>query len=125
MAMTTHNTAAAHNTPPLRSHERPARASVSIQNAVKVEQKLFQNRYVVDAARPHITVRAHTKPSKALLSLTKACPAGCYDVNDLGQVEISVDGCLECGTCRVLCGPSGEVEWSYPRGGYGVSFKFG
>jgi ferredoxin like protein len=92
---------------------------------VKVEQKLFQNRYLVDAARPHIKVHPHTTPSKALLSLTKACPAGCYDVNDQGQVEISVDGCLECGTCRVICGPSGEIEWSYPRGGYGVMFKFG
>jgi ferredoxin like protein len=120
MAMTTSHAAAGHNPAPGRKHERAA-----AQPPAKVEQKLFQNRYVVDAARPHITVRPHTKPSKALLSLTKACPAGCYDLNDLGQVEISVDGCLECGTCRVLCGPSGEVEWSYPRGGYGVSFKFG
>jgi ferredoxin like protein len=24
-----------------------------------------------------------------------------------------------------MCEPSGEVEWNYPRGGYGVLFKFG
>ena len=92
---------------------------------VGLEQKLFQNRYLVDTGRPHIKIRPHEKPSKALLSLTHVCPAGCYNTTESGQVEISVDGCLECGTCRVLCGPTGEVEWSYPRGGFGVMFKFG
>ena len=94
-------------------------------SSANLEQKLFQNRYLVDAGRPHIKVRAHDKPSKALLSLTRVCPAGCYSQTENGQVEISVDGCLECGTCRVLCGPTGEVEWEYPRGGFGVMFKFG
>ena len=64
-------------------------------------------------------------PSPALLSLLKACPARCYELNDKGQVEITVDGCVECGTCRVIGEPSGDIEWSYPRGGYGVLFKFG
>ena len=84
-----------------------------------VEKKLFQNRYLVDAERPHITVKPHTKPTKALLSLLHACPAGCYTQNDTGQVEVGVDGCLECGTCRVLCGPTGEVEWSTRAAGTG------
>lgn len=92
---------------------------------IKVEQKLFQNRYLVDGGRPHIAVREHEKPSPALLSLTRVCPAGCYTTNDKGQVEISVDGCVECGTCRVVCGPSGEITWNYPRGGFGVAYKFG
>ena len=43
----------------------------------------------------------------------------------IGQVEITADGCVECGTCRVIAEPSGDIEWSYPRGGYGVLFKFG
>lgn len=93
--------------------------------ATKVEDKLYYNRYVVDAGRSHIRVKPHTTPSKALLSLTRVCPAHCYDVNDRGQVEITADGCLECGTCRVLCAESGDIEWSYPRGGFGVLFKFG
>lgn len=94
-------------------------------SAVSVEKKLFMNRYLVDSSRPHIVVTAHETPSKALLSLLNACPANCYSRNDGGQVEISVDGCLECGTCRVLCEASGEITWNYPRGGYGVMFKFG
>jgi ferredoxin like protein len=94
-------------------------------SAPSVEGKLFQNRYIVDGGRPHITVTPHEKPTKRLLSLVRACPAACYSQNEKGQVEVSTDGCLECGTCRVICGPSGEIQWQYPRGGYGVMFKFG
>lgn len=91
----------------------------------KVEDKLYNNRYVVDPGKPHIRVKPHTKPSPALLALIHACPAHCYETNDQGQVEITADGCLECGTCRVICAASGDIEWSYPRGGFGVLFKFG
>lgn len=93
--------------------------------ASRVEEKLFQNRYLVDAGRPHIKVLPHKVPSKALLSLTYICPAGCYSQTDKGQVEITVDGCFECGTCRVVTAETGEVQWDYPRGGFGVLFKFG
>jgi ferredoxin like protein len=92
-------------------------------NAAAVEGKLFQNRYIVDGGHPHIVVKPHQKPSKRLLALLRACPAGCYAQNEQGQVEVSTDGCLECGTCRVLA--LGEIEWNYPRGGYGIMFKFG
>ena len=93
--------------------------------ASRVEEKLYQNRYLVDAGRPHITVTPHETPSAALVTLTRLCPAGCYSFNHNGQVEVTPDGCLECGTCRVLCEPAGDITWSYPRGGYGVLFKFG
>ena len=49
----------------------------------------------------------------------------CYERNEKGQVEITVDGCVECGTCRIIGEPTGDIEWSYPRGGYGILFKFG
>jgi ferredoxin like protein len=93
--------------------------------AVRIEDKLFQNRYLVDQGRAHIKVRPHTVPSPALLALLKACPARCYELNNKGQVEIAVDGCIECGTCRIIAEPTGDITWSYPRGGYGVLFKFG
>ncbi len=98
---------------------------MSADVTVRVEDKLFYNRYLVDAGRPHIKVRPHTTPTPALRTLLKACPGRCYELNDSGQVEVTVDGCLECGTCRVIGEPTGDIEWSYPRGGYGVLFKFG
>ena len=91
----------------------------------RVEEKLYQNRYVVDSGRAHIRVISREKPSANLMALTKVCPAGCYSLNEAGMVECAPDGCFECGTCRLLCEASGEVEWNYPRGGYGVLFKFG
>ncbi|MER9173522.1 ferredoxin family protein [Mesorhizobium sp. M0955] len=91
----------------------------------RVEDKLYQNRYLVDSGRPHIKVRPHERPSASLLALTHVCPAKCYELNDKGQVEITADGCMECGTCRILCETSGEIEWNHPRGGFGVLFKFG
>ena len=98
---------------------------MTVATETRVEDKLYQNRYLVDAGRPHIRVLPHDKPSPKLLSLTKVCPAKCYEENDKGQVEITPDGCMECGTCRVLCEAAGEIEWNYPRGGYGVLYKFG
>lgn len=93
--------------------------------SVKVEEKLFQNRYMVDEGRPHIRITPHDTASPKLKSLVQVCPAGCYSNTDDGRVEIVADGCMECGTCRILCEGSGEIEWNYPRGGYGILFKFG
>ncbi|MCO5966338.1 ferredoxin family protein [Sinorhizobium meliloti] len=93
--------------------------------AERIEDKLYQNRYLVDTGRPHIKVRPHQSPSPNLLALTRVCPANCYELNESGQVEITPDGCMECGTCRVLCEASGYIEWNYPRGGFGILFKFG
>lgn len=93
--------------------------------AAKVEDKLYFDRFVVDAGRPHIKVRPHTIPSPELRSLTRLCPASCYSANDEGQIEIASDGCLECGTCRIVTSATGEIEWNYPRGGFGILYKFG
>jgi ferredoxin like protein len=89
----------------------------------RIEEKLYQNRYVVDAGRPHIKVKEHSVPSAALKSLITTCPANCYSLTEQGKVEIVPDGCMECGTCRVVA--TNDIEWNYPRGGYGLLFKFG
>jgi ferredoxin like protein len=94
------------------------------ESSARVEDKLYQNRYLVDAGRAHIKVRPHSVPTPPLLACSR--PAlRCYELNDKGQVEIAADGCVECGTCRIIGEPSGDIEWNYPRGGYGVLFKFG
>jgi ferredoxin like protein len=96
-----------------------------LEAPVRVEDKLYQNRYLVDVGRPHIKVKPHVVPPPELLALTKVCPAGCYALADTGQVEITPDGCMECGTCRVLAEAKGYIEWNYPRGGFGLLYKFG
>jgi ferredoxin like protein len=52
----------------------------------RIEEKLFQNRYMVDAGRPHIKVKEHDVPSEPLKSLVTTCPAGCYSLNEQGKV---------------------------------------
>ena len=42
---------------------------MSIEPSVRVEDKLFYNRYLVDAGRAHIKVRPHTTPSPELLTM--------------------------------------------------------
>ena len=96
-----------------------------MSNETRVEEKLYQNRYLVDPGKPHIVVTPHEAPSATLEAMTRICPAGCYTSNAAGQVEVVPDGCMECGTCRILLEPTGEITWNYPRGGFGVLFKFG
>jgi Ferredoxin-like protein len=92
---------------------------------MKVEEKLYNNRYMVDEGQPHIAILNKGQASSQLKSLVTVCPAGCYAAEDDGSVSVSPDGCLECGTCRIICAETGELTWNYPRGGYGILFKFG
>jgi len=53
------------------------------------------------------------------------CPGGLYSINeDTGELLIEYAGCLECGSCLVAC-PCGALEWNYPRGGFGVQYRYG
>jgi ferredoxin like protein len=93
-------------------------------SGIKVEEKLFQNRYVVDAGRPHIRIKDAAVCDGCLeKACTICCPAACY-TREGGKVVLITDGCLECGTCRIVCSPR-NLDWEYPRGGYGIQFKFG
>lgn len=93
----------------------------------KIEEKLYQNRYIVDESKPHISIKQAEicRDGCSAKPCTVCCPAACYTVTEGGGVNLVTDGCLECGTCRVICQDKLNIEWSYPRGGYGISYKFG
>ena len=95
--------------------------------AVNVEEKLFQNRYKVDHGRPHIHIKDPSICANdcRVRACTYICPAACYKVEGNGTVTLSTDGCLECGSCRIICSEHANVNWEYPRGGHGILFKFG
>ncbi len=87
-----------------------------------IEDKLYQVRFNVDK-EAHIVIDKQicsTCPDKPCLVI---CPVENYKLED-GSISFSWQGCLECGTCRIAC-YRGAVSWRYPRGGYGVSFRFG
>lgn len=72
----------------------------------------------------HIRIIAGKEKDARLKKAILVCPAGLYSENEKGEVIISVDGCLECGTCLLACGEE-LLQWYYPSGGSGVQFRFG
>ena len=48
------------------------------------------------------------------------CPAEMFTLAADGSMIFSHEGCLECGTCYIICP---HLKWNYPRGGYGVAFR--
>lgn len=75
-------------------------------------------------SEPHIRIKPGMEKDSRLRAAVLVCPAGLYSLNDEGAVEFTVDGCLECGTCRLACGPE-VLDWNFPTGGAGVQFRFG
>lgn len=54
------------------------------------------------------------------------CPAQVYRwAPEEALITIAYEGCLECGTCRSGGCPFGNIEMRYPRGGFGVQYRFG
>ena len=51
------------------------------------------------------------------------CPVQNYVIVD-DKLVFSWQGCVECGACRIAC-PHDAIEWEYPRGGFGVCFRYG
>lgn len=57
---------------------------------------------------------------------THTCPAQVYRwENEDKFISIAFEGCLECGTCRSGGCPYNNIDMRYPRGGYGVQYRFG
>ncbi len=53
------------------------------------------------------------------------CPAHLYSLNtETGEMVVEFAGCLECGSCRIIC-TRGAVSWDYPRGEYGIRYRYG
>ena len=53
------------------------------------------------------------------------CPATVYSWEaELKKIVVSYENCIECGACRMLC-PFDNIKCEWPRGGFGVQYKFG
>ncbi len=92
---------------------------------LSVEQLLGLNKFVLDDDRPHIEVHKEFCLSCRDKPCTYACPAGLYTLKE-GEISFDYAGCLECGTCRVVCPQAGvALIWGYPRGGFGISYRYG
>jgi ferredoxin like protein len=72
---------------------------------------------------PHIVVQTDLCLDCAERPCLFACPARLF-VWEGGQMVFTCEGCLECGSCRVVCHRE-AVSWRYPRGGFGVRYRWG
>jgi ferredoxin like protein len=92
--------------------------------SMKVEDKLFLDRFRVDE-------ESHLRIIDGAMCMEKCieqpclyiCPANVYRL-EKNRISVAYEGCLECGSCRIGC-PHLNIEWRFPRGGYGISHKFG
>lgn len=103
---------------------RPERAA--ILDPAAIERKLALDSFNVDRQRAHIRIIDH---DVCLMcerqQCINCCPANCYAPAEDGRVIFSYEGCVECGSCRIVCNIFENVEWTYPRGGFGIQYQFG
>ena len=95
-----------------------------IEVSVNVDEKLAVDKFEVDEGNPHIVLREEPGPA-AFDKLVLCCPAGLYRRDEEGSPSFDCAGCLECGTCRMLCGDTLLEKWEFPQGGMGVSYRYG
>ena len=91
---------------------------------VNVDNFLALNKYEVDEESAHIEL-VDNPDDEEFLKLVKVCPAALYKVDEGGAKTFDYAGCLECGTCRVLCGNTILEQWQYPAGTFGIDFRYG
>lgn len=87
-----------------------------------IDDKLALNLFHVDK-EPHIKVNQEICLKCSLKLCTYMCPVENYKLEN-GNIVFSWEGCLECGTCNIIC-DQGAVTWEYPRGGFGVIYRCG
>lgn len=91
---------------------------------LNIKAKLGLDTIKVDDEQKHITVNQETCKSCTEQFCLYVCPAQVYTKGEKGEIVLDLDGCLECGTCKIACTRK-SIQWNYPRGGFGIQLKFG
>ncbi len=88
-----------------------------------IDDKLFVLKYK-PAEGCHLCVNLENCKKCTNKPCVSFCPAHVYEWNEEEQkLLIGYENCLECGACRIGC-PYQSIDWNYPEGGHGVTFKF-
>jgi len=87
---------------------------------VRLEEKLYLLRHVVDE-ESHISVDEQACARCPETICLDVCPANVYSYIE-SKVFIAYENCVECGTCRIACP---FVQWVNPKGGAGISYRYG
>jgi len=89
-----------------------------------VKEKLALNRMRNDE-ESHIAIDLEKCRECKVKPCLFVCPAALYEKNsETGEITVEFSGCLECGTCLIAC-PLAALTWNYPKGRFGVQYRFG
>lgn len=91
---------------------------------VNIDEFLSLNKYEVDEANAHIEL-VEDPDDAEFDKLIKVCPAALYKRDEDGRKTFDYAGCLECGTCRIVCGSTIIEKWENPQPTMGVEYRYG
>lgn len=91
---------------------------------VNVDEKLALDKFDVDESHAHIELKENPDDAE-FDKLVLCCPAGLYKRAEDGTKSFDYAGCLECGTCRILCRDTILERWEYPQPTMGVQYRLG
>jgi ferredoxin-like protein FixX len=92
---------------------------------MSVEEKLGVNKFFVNEGNSHIDIDPNYPDMNEKMKLVNACPACLYKLNENGSLSFDYAGCLECGTCRILCLGTVVKKWGFPESTMGVEYRYG
>lgn len=91
---------------------------------MEIDKKLYTLKYSPDT-------KSHLHPNLEDCKMcegkpcTYICPAKVYEWDkDRQELIVNFENCLECGACRIACEKK-SLDWKYPKGTKGVTFKKG
>jgi len=92
---------------------------------MRIEDKLFKVKFKADAHEfCHLKIKDQAVCLKCEFKpCTTFCPAAVYKWEG-NKITVGYENCLECGSCRIAC-PYFNIEWEFPRGGFGVQYSKG
>jgi len=101
----------------------PPKADAS--KPLTVDERVGLDRFEFDE-EPFITVDTDVCRTCEAKPCLYVCPSKVYHL-EKGALVYNTEGCIELGACAVVCKHIGKdaIHWSYPRGSYGVEFRFG
>ena len=91
-----------------------------------IEDKLFLVNFRPDETS-HLVIKdqAICRDQCECKYCTVFCPSDVYRWEEKERkLSVAHEDCFECGACRIGC-PYNNIEWRYPRGGFGVQYKYG
>ncbi|MBI2862154.1 MAG: ferredoxin family protein [Chloroflexi bacterium] len=92
---------------------------------IRLEDKLYATKFKADEESHLIVIDQANCQQCVRKQCITTCPARCYSRNEDGRVVVAFEGCLECGTCRIVCNEFHNIDWRYPKGGFGVIYRYG